>query len=281
MTKTTTTLKKQINKIASLANAAAYNSKLSKDYLEGAPHLKHKSLRKLYGRLVLKVYSATSRENVPKILDLGAGEGTVTLPFLDLGAQVTAVDISESQLQALEAKTKKYKSRIKIFCRDMNDFLDLEKVNGNTYDIVVLNSFIHHIPDYISVIDKITEVLSPGGTFLSFQDPLRYDTVNTFTSFFTRFAYFTWRITRGDVINGLKRRLRRAKGIYHDDCREDNVDYHVVRNGVDQIKISDFFKSMNFSCEIIKYFSSESSIWQPVGQLFRLENMFAVIARKY
>ena len=166
----------QINKIASLANAAAYDSKLSKDYIDTAPHLKHKLLRELYGKLVLQVYSTASKgERITKVLDLGAGEGTVTLPFLELGAQVAAVDISQSQLEALKTKTKKYHNKIKVFCSDMDDFLDASKTEGNTFDIVVLNSFVHHIPDYLSIMDKITQVLSAGGIYFSFQN-LKYIT---------------------------------------------------------------------------------------------------------
>ena len=89
----------RINRIATLANISAYNAEATKKYIDGAPHIKHVSLRTLYSKLVVQVFDrAALYTTPPKVLDLGAGEGSVTLPFLGLGAKVIAVDISNSQL---------------------------------------------------------------------------------------------------------------------------------------------------------------------------------------
>ena len=41
----------RINRVASLANIAAYDSVAAAEYIDGAPHIKHASLRRLYGEL--------------------------------------------------------------------------------------------------------------------------------------------------------------------------------------------------------------------------------------
>lgn len=82
----------RINRIGALVNASAYDAEATKKYIDGAPHIKHASLRKLYGKLVLQVFDNAKKHKInPIVLDLGAGEGSVTLPFLELGAKVVAV----------------------------------------------------------------------------------------------------------------------------------------------------------------------------------------------
>ena len=87
------------------ANEVFFNEETTRKYADVSPHVKYASLRKLYSRLVGQVYAhARKYAEVPTVLDLGAGEGSATLPFLELGARVVAVDVSESQLAELRRK---------------------------------------------------------------------------------------------------------------------------------------------------------------------------------
>lgn len=268
----------RLNKIASLANIAAYNSEATKDYIDGAPHVKHESIRNLYGQLILQVFDeAKKHRTIPKVLDLGAGEGSVTLPFLELGAKVVATDISSSQLASLQNKCKRFGELLETRCEDMNDtFNNLTE----KYDIVVVNSFLHHVPDYLGMIKQAINVLEPNGQFFSFQDPMRYNSIGKPALYFSSLGYFSWRIFKGDLIGGLKTRIRRVRGVYLDDSARDNAEYHVVRNGVDQDAICHLFREQCFGCTIYKYFSTQSSFFQAFGESFGIQNTFAIIAKK-
>lgn len=267
----------RVNRVAALANVAAYDAEATREYVDGAPHVKHAALRRLYGELVVRVFDAARTHAAnPVVLDLGAGEGSVTLPFLELGARVVAVDISESQLAALEAKCERFGDLLEVRCEDINDTL---REKTRKYDIVVVNSFLHHVPDYLGLIREATTVLNPHGHFFSFQDPLRYDSLGRATMMFSSVAYVSWRVFRGDVLGGLKRRIRRARGIYLEDSVHDNVDYHVTRNGVDQDAIRHLLEELGFQCEIIPYFSTQSRLFQPLGVALSVKNTFAVIAQ--
>jgi SAM-dependent methyltransferase len=271
----------RINKIAALANAAMYGSKATLKYIDGAPHIKHSSLRSLYGKLVVTVYDfAAIYADNPQVLDLGAGEGSVTLPFLELGAKVTAVDISESQLKGLQAKCSDYAGKLEVRCQDVFEAIRSTQSEDRHYNIIVANSFLHHIPDYLSLIQQAVTILPSHGQFFSFQDPLKYDTVGRFTMIFSTLAYFSWRIFKGDIIRGLKRRIRRTRGIYLDECPGDYAEYHAMRSGVDQDAIYKLFRQLGFECEIVRYFSTQSSMWQPIGDALGIKNTFAVIARR-
>lgn len=268
----------RINRIAALANVSAYDAEATREYIDGAPHIKHASLRKLYGKLVVQIFdSATRYTKIPKVLDLGAGEGSVTLPFLELGAKVVAVDISNSQLDALKTKCENFGDMLEVRCEDINDTL---KDKSEKYDIIVVNSFLHHVPDYLGMIREAATVLNRHGQFFSFQDPFRYDSVGKVTMTFSTLAYFCWRVFKGDVIGGLMRRIRRSRGIYLEDSVHDNAEYHVTRNGVDQDAIRGLFEEQGFDCNIVLYFSTQSRLFQPIGAILSRKNTFAVLAQK-
>lgn len=214
---------------------------------------------------------------IPLVLDLGAGEGSVTLPFLELGARVVAVDISSSQLNTLKTKCNRFAGMLEVRCESISETLS-EK--SESYDIVVVNSFLHHIPDYLGLIRKAATILNPYGQFFSFQDPLRYDTLGRANMMFSKLAYLSWRVFKDDAINGLSRRIRRYRGIYLENSVYDNAEYHVVRNGVDKDAIQRLFEELRFDCDIVSYFSTQSRVFQPAGAVLGMKNTFAVVAQK-
>ena len=162
-------------------------------------------------------------------------------------------------------------------CEDINETLADER---SQYDIIVTNSFLHHIPDYAGLIQRTIGLLSSQGIFFSFQDPLRYDSMKRLPMMFSMASYFWWRAFKGDAIGGLRRRLRRRRGIYLEGSVHDNAEYHVTRNGVDQDAIRTIFEKKGFDCRIIRYFSTQSRLFQPIGTLIGVKNTFAVIAKK-
>ena len=210
-------------------------------------------------------------------LDLGAGEGSATLPFLELGAHVTAVDISESQLAVLRLKCGRFATRLRVYGEDINEML---KGTEERYDIVVMNSFVHHIPDYLALFQKSVAILQPNGLLFTFQDPLRYDTLGRGSLYFSMGGYFFWRLFQGNYLQGLRTRIRRLRGIYIPGSKEDDAEYHVTRNGVDQDAIAQLLASESFTCDIIRYFSTQSSIFQRLGLFFGIKNTFAIIAQR-
>jgi 2-polyprenyl-3-methyl-5-hydroxy-6-metoxy-1,4-benzoquinol methylase len=266
------------HRLAAIANAAMFNEEGTANCVSASPHLTHAMVRDLYASLVLRTFN-TARKHVsmPRVLDLGAGEGSATLPFLQLGAHVTAVDISETQLAVLNQKCGQFSSRLRVYRQDINELLD---ANDERYDIAVMNSFVHHIPDYLQLFQKAIAILTPNGSIFSFQDPLRYDTLGKSSFCFSMCAYFFWRLFQGNYLQGLRTRIRRLQGVYVPGSKEDDAEYHVTRNGVDQDAIAQLLLSEGFTCETIRYFSTQSSLFQRLGSFFGIENTFAVIAQK-
>lgn len=160
----------RINKVAVLANRAIYDLEETRKYIDGAPHIKHSVPMNLYGKLVVAIYDFALRHtSTLEVLDLGAREGSVTLPFLELGARIKAVDISESQLTALQAKCAKYAGKLELQCEDVFNAITLIQREGRQYDIIVANSLLHHVPDYIGLIREAIVILSPHGYSFHFK----------------------------------------------------------------------------------------------------------------
>lgn len=262
---------------ALMANILAY-SEGTESYIDGAPHLKHASLSALHAKLVYMVWAeAQGHHGTPRVLDLGAGEGTATLLFLTLGARVTAVDSSASQLDALRRKCERFANRLDVRCEEVSDAL---RTTQDEFDIIVANSFLHHVPDYLGLLSQVVPYLAPGGQMFSFQDPMRYDSVGRLTKMFSDFAYLSWRLSEGDVVGGLGRRLRRRRGVYLADSVHDNAEYHVTRNGVDQDAICRLLTEQALECRIVPYFSTQSRMFQEIGCRLGVRNTFAVLARR-
>ena len=265
-----------LRRAAAAANREVYNTGWTEIFVEGAPHLKHASLRALVSRLIQQACErAVEHTPTPRVLDLGAGEGSVTRQLLELGTRVTAVDVSSSQLAELDRKCEPFGDRLETRCGDMHEVL--QQLVG-PFDVVVASACFHHLPDYLGIIRDAIKLLAPHGQFLSFQDPLRYDSVGRFTRTFGEVSYLSWRVFQGDLWGGLKRRLRRSRGVL-DDSPLDNAEYHVVRSGVDQDAIAALLTAAGFECEIIRYFSTQSRVFQPVGETLGVQNTFAVVAR--
>lgn len=95
--------------------------------------------------------------NEPHALDLGAGSGNVTAHLLDLGARVTAAEVSPHFIDLLQRRFGDAVETVHI------NGVDLEGLPDSAFDIVTLYSVLHHIPDYLAIVEEIARVLRPGG----------------------------------------------------------------------------------------------------------------------
>jgi hypothetical protein len=66
-----------------------------------------------------------------------------------------------------------------------------------------------------------------------------------------------------------------------ENCEADNVEYHVVRNGLDQNLILKLLDQLNLKPEIVSYFSTQNSLFQLLGEKIGIKNTFSIIAQKH
>jgi hypothetical protein len=91
-------------------------------------------------------------------------------------------------------------------------------------------------------------------------------------------SFLLWRLQRGNYIRGFRSRIRRARRKYDDRYPGDTVEYHAVRDGVDEIAITRLLSPRFASVSVIKYWSTWLSSIQTIGERAGVANTFQVIA---
>lgn len=245
------------------------------DYVPGSPHLRHAELR---NRITKNIRDAISeileRQDTCDVLEVGAGHGAFTDTVLAAGGQPTATEMSRPSLDLLKAK---YAGNPQVRLLYDEDGKTWER-DGSSYDVILFISVIHHIPDYMAtVIGMCDNILRPGGSVVTFQDPLWYPRQTRWAGFTNWGSYFVWRATQmRDIRRGFSTRIRRLKGEFNED---DLVEYHVVRDGVDDLLLQKQLEKRFAAVQVDRYFSTFMPLLQRVGTKYFPPNTFGILAR--
>jgi len=118
-----------------------------------------------YKQVIERHVQAMSESGIRDVLDLGAGTGNVTLPLLDVGRHVTAVDLSRAMLDKLRAKLP----------REEADFV-LEVVEQNaehssqwkdeSFDGVTILLALYDMAEPLAAVKNAARALRPGGVLV-------------------------------------------------------------------------------------------------------------------
>jgi len=249
------------------------------DYRAGSPHLRHWSLYNRLVSLLRDEIRIIEGNGLPlTVLEVGAGHGGYTEPALAAGCTVVATEMSHASVLTL---TERYGLNPR-FSALFDEDGSLSILGDDVFSLVVCASVLHHIPDYVSFVENaITRHLARGGSLITVQDPLWYPSLSPSDSYLTRLAYLSWRATRGDYIEGARTRLRRIRGFHDNRNPRDVVEYHVVRRGVDHSALLSVLRPRFDAVSLLPYWSTQSAVWQRVGERLGRANTFAILARSF
>jgi trans-aconitate 2-methyltransferase len=123
---------------------------------DGKKYRKASSLQKVWGR---KLFDGQTIRGNEKILDLGCGDGTMTIEFAEFVPQgsVLGIDASEGMIkeaQILETQNCEFK----LLDIDDIDFID-------EFDIIVSNATLHWVKNHDKLIRNCYRSLKKGGFF--------------------------------------------------------------------------------------------------------------------
>ncbi len=246
------------------------------DYLRGSPHLRHRHLYEhLTGRISEALEPVRESNPVPDVLEIGAGDGSVTERLLAMGCSVTGTEISSASVEGMQRRF----GRNDRFRALYDEQSDLAVLGDSRFDLVLFASVLHHIPDYLAAIRNAADgYLRKGGSLVSIQDPLWYPRVKPGDRRLTELSFLSWRLAQGDLLKGIKTRLGRATRGLSEDTPGDTIEYHVVRNGVDEQAVEACLSERFESVEVERYWSSQGPAQQRIGERLGRLNTFAIFA---
>lgn len=154
-----------------------------------------------------------------QILELGASGGRFTVPLLDRGCRVTAVDISPRSIEYLERLTAGHPARQGLLLVE-DDATALTRVTGREFDAVVGGHILHHVPDVRAVADRVLERLRAGGRAV-FLEPNPWN-----PQWYVHLAMHprrSWRVERGIMRVWPRRVCREFESAGFRECRVSTV----------------------------------------------------------
>lgn len=244
------------------------------DYEAGSPHLKHSHLRgRINESLRSTVRSILDRKNSCRVLEVGAGHGTFTDAIIGAGAEVVITEMSSHSAHILE---ERYGRNPKVTTVYDQDGTWLKRTDAE-FDLIACLSVLHHIPDYITFLEMAFERTMESGVFLSWQDPSWYEARSTWNRGAEKASYYAWRLAQGNLRRGLSTRLRRMRGVLDESNPADMVEYHVVRDGVNQDEIMSLGLVYFDQVALTSYWSTQSRVLQLLGEKTTLKNTFGLM----
>ena len=245
------------------------------DYVKGSPHLRHDRLRHMVeDRLAQLVRATIERDGSCHVLEIGAGHGTFTDALIAAGARVTVTEASAASAELLTSRYADVDAVEVYYDTSGESVFDLDR----TFDAVSCIALMHHIPDYVSFARRLATMIRPHGWFSCAQDPTYYPRRSWLTRILDRGTYFVWRLAQGEVRRGLATRWRRLRGEWSETEESDLVEYHVVRDGVDELALAGALEELFDDVDLFTYWSTQSPVLQRLFQRLDPPSEFGIAA---
>jgi 2-polyprenyl-3-methyl-5-hydroxy-6-metoxy-1,4-benzoquinol methylase len=127
------------------------------------------SLQEQINLLVDDLFAFQTPSKKVSLLDIGCGTGLSTQKLLlsKLGTfidEITLLDTSSNMLQQAEAKAQNWNKKYTVINADVLSIT-------TQFDVVIICSVLHHIPDLKQFLNHIDTILKPGGILIHLQDP--------------------------------------------------------------------------------------------------------------
>jgi len=218
------------------------------------------------------------RENFPQntiqSLDLGAGTGNLTLPLLQAGHSVTAVDLSDEMLKQLSINCRKNhisEDRLEKIIGPVDDVLNEMIRQERMFHLITACSFYHHLPDYLETLQLAARIVRPGGFLFLAHEPMRKDTLSPLSRLMQTLDFKWWRI-KGRIKNLVAKKS--SADPYYDP--NSLADYWDLTTGCDQTLMCDTLNKNGFEVNLTCYDSRRSLYFHHVCRLMKTKTLFMI-----
>lgn len=108
----------------------------------------------------LALFATAEIKRGDRVLDVGCGTGDLTLQLLDIGARVTALDLSPGMTALAEQRVKTFRPR--ATCEFRAAPLEASGLPDQSFDVIVGRYVLHHV-DLRAAGPELERLLAPGG----------------------------------------------------------------------------------------------------------------------
>ena len=109
------------------------------------------------------VKELVTRSNEIRILDIGCGDGSISLPLLTETTRVTLLDLSSSMLAIARSKVPpQFRENVETINQDFA----AAKFDPQSFDVVLCIGVLAHVADPVDFIAKMVSLLKPGGSII-------------------------------------------------------------------------------------------------------------------
>ena len=116
-----------------------------------------------YGNLIKTMNLAQSA----RILEVGSGYGPLTYHLASMGHHVTCIDVDESLLEYVQARSINLPGKVVTAVADMNNL----QVQGSFDAIIFFESF-HHGANHVGLLKNLPKLLEPNGILVLAGEPI-------------------------------------------------------------------------------------------------------------
>jgi len=102
------------------------------------------------------------------ILELGPGWGNTTIELARMGYEVTAIDIDPAFVDLIAERAEKFSLTVDA---RRGTFLEIDQI-GRRFDAVLFFESFHHCSDHRLLIEKLAQVIKPGGKVFFASEPI-------------------------------------------------------------------------------------------------------------
>jgi ubiquinone/menaquinone biosynthesis C-methylase UbiE len=121
-----------------------------------------------------------------RVLDIGCGDGSISLPLLDFRKSVTLLDLSKNMLSIAQSKVRsEFTSNVEV----RNEDFMTASFDPASFDLIICVGVLAHVDSPDEFISKVAMTLKPGGhLILEFSDA--FHAVGRLSRFFGRLREF-------------------------------------------------------------------------------------------
>lgn len=129
----------------------------NKDYIKYTTYSDIEDLKRL--NFIVRSIAALNNPEA-RVLDIGCGNGNISLALGSIGYQVTGVDIDKTSIE--KASSRNTFPNVKFEVIDANSFEIMD-----AYDAVVCSEVLEHLYKPYELSESIYRILKPGGVFVA------------------------------------------------------------------------------------------------------------------